>query len=132
MGHEMSLFPKVLYWIDCRWTVLFKTSFQLKVEIHHLKRVRKEYSQDGGRGHAGITNHIILYCSAESSSVFTFDLHQHEVLVGHGTVVGHLLRDVDAAQTHAAEVLFTGQTCQSSVGVLRGFIYWKEKEYIFL
>lgn len=77
---------------------------------------------------------IIYYCTAQQSQTgfFTFDLHQHEVLVGHGTVVGHLLRDVDATQTHAAEVLFTGQTCQSSVGVLRGFINWKEKKNTFL
>ena len=121
--------------MDCWWTILVSVSlgFNSRLKsIISLKGVRKEYSKDGGRGHAGKTKPILLYCSAESNRIFTFDLHQHEVLVGHGTVVGHLLRDVDAAQTHAAEVLFTGQTCQSSVGVLRGFIYWKEKEWTFL
>lgn len=46
------------------------------------------------------------------SNQLTFDLHEHEFLVGHSAVVGHLIGDVDAAQVDAAEVLFTGQACQ--------------------
>lgn len=60
-------------------------------------------------------------------SCFTFDLYQHEALVRHRTVVGHLLRGNDAAKTHTAEILFTGQTCQSSLGVLRGFGTWNNE-----
>ncbi len=72
------------------------------------------------------------YISAQSIRVFTFDLHQHEVLVWHGAVVGHLLGYVDAAQTHTAEVFFTGQTRQSSLRVFGGFIHWNEKERVHI
>ena len=49
------------------------------------------------------------YSSAQSKKgVFTFDVHQHEVLVRHSAVVGHLLGDVDAAQVDTAEVLLAG------------------------
>lgn len=51
----------------------------------------------------------------------TFDLHEHERLVGHGTVVGHLLRDTDTAQADIAEALLAGQACQSRLGVAGGF-----------
>lgn len=42
----------------------------------------------------------------------TFNLQQHELLVGHGAVVGVLLHQVDAPQADAAEVLPAGQACQ--------------------
>lgn len=42
----------------------------------------------------------------------TFNLQQHELLVGHSTVVGVLLRQVDTPQADAAEVLPAGQACQ--------------------
>lgn len=38
----------------------------------------------------------------------TFNLQQHELLIGHGTVVGILLHQVDAPKVDAAEVLPTG------------------------
>lgn len=51
----------------------------------------------------------------------TFDLHEHEALIWHCAVVGALLCEADAAQTHTAEVLLAGQTCQSCLGVLGRF-----------
>lgn len=55
----------------------------------------------------------------------TFDLHEHEAFIRHCAVVGALFCEVDAAQTHTAEVLLAGQTCQSCLGVLRGSARWK-------
>lgn len=49
------------------------------------------------------------------ATLLTFDLQEHELLVGHGAVVGHLLGDIDAAQVDVAEVLLAGQTSQSHV-----------------
>lgn len=56
----------------------------------------------------------------------TFDLQEHELLVGHSAVVGHLLGDVDAAQVDVAEVLLAGQTSQSHVGEARVLIHCGE------
>ena len=53
----------------------------------------------------------------------TFDLQQHELLVRHGAVVGHLLRDADTAQVDVAEVLLAGETSQSHLGETRVFIH---------
>ena len=50
--------------------------------------------------------------------LLTFDLHEHEVLVGRGAVVGHLLGDVDAAQADPAEVFLGGQAGQCRLRVL--------------
>lgn len=55
-------------------------------------------------------------------SALTFDLQQHELLVRHGAVVGHLLGDVDTAQVDVAEVLLAGQTGQSHVGEAGGVL----------
>lgn len=51
----------------------------------------------------------------DPATLLTFDLQEHELLVGHGAVVGHLLGDIDAAQVDVAEVLLAGQTGQSHV-----------------
>lgn len=57
----------------------------------------------------------------------TFDLQEHEFLVGHGAVVGRLFWDVDTSQVDAAEVLLAGETGQSHVGETRVFIHCSEQ-----
>ena len=42
------------------------------------------------------------------SALSTFNLQQHQLLVGHCTVVGILFRQVDAPQADVAEVFFAG------------------------
>lgn len=56
----------------------------------------------------------------------TFDLYEHEVLEGHSAVVGRLLGGGDVTQTHAAELLLTGQTSERSLGVLRASIICRD------
>lgn len=82
----------------------------------------------GGKGSGNNKGGSTDVRQVKSAPALTFDLHQHEVLIRHGAVVGHLLCDVDAAQTHAAEVFFAGQTCQSGLRVLGGLSHWNEKE----
>lgn len=56
----------------------------------------------------------------------TFDLQEHELLVRHGAVVGHLLRLAGAAQVHAAEVLLAGQTGQRRFRVTGGLRHYRK------
>lgn len=59
-------------------------------------------------------------------ALLTFDLQEHQLLVRHSTVVGHLLRDADTAQADAAEILFAGQAGESHFSETRGFIHCNE------
>ena len=68
--------------------------------------------------HARETLSLIPLGARRGTARLTFDLHEHEVLVGRGAVVGHLLGDVDAAQADPAEVLLGGQAGQRRLRVL--------------
>ena len=72
-------------------------------------------------------NHMLAFSADVRQQQLTFDLQEHELLVRHSTVVGHLLRDVDTAQIDVAEVLLAGKTSQSHLRETRVLIHCREQ-----
>lgn len=57
----------------------------------------------------------------------TFDLNEHEFFIGHGTVVGALLRGIHTSQTHTAEVFLTGQPSKSNLRETAVLIHYERE-----
>lgn len=71
----------------------------------------------------------LKYCVSQLLSLaLTFDLNEHELFIGHGTVVGTLLRCIHTSQTHTAEVFFTGQSSKCNLRETAVLIHYEREE----